>query len=343
MRYARSGAAIVRRTRSAAAHHVAGTFTFTGVNVSGASRTLNADEFEVTLGEDLAHKTAGDGELVIGRMTPTTPAASVLIPLLRQNNAYLEQAIRSACDQTVSCQVVVARSSRTPSDNLAVLEGLQAAYPQLVVIEEDRPCGLAGALNSALRSAVAERVGFLMSDDWLEPEAVGACLAEDCDIVSTGLRVYLEDGTELSEAAVDLSPEGFAARPSLHLKAKYLSHFFLLRRTKVIEAGGLDESLGINAGCGVDDFDLIWSMLERAASVGIIGRRLYNYRDHAGDRLTLADRNASLEALRRILDKHGLSGRERLQALISHGFWQGKSLDQGIRQVKDHLSGGEKR
>ena len=272
-------------------------------------------------------------------MMRTGPSASVLIPLLRQDDSYLERAVRSACDQTVPCQVVVAVSSRTPDDNVALLDHLQTAYPQLRVIEEDRPRGLGGALNSALRRAAAERVGFLMSDDWLDPEAVSACLAHDCDIVSTGLRTYREDGTELPGAGIDLTPEAFAARPSLHLQAKYLSHFFLLRKAKVLEAGGVDESL--DAGCGPDDFDLIWTMLERGATVGIVPRRLYNYRDHGGDRLTLAQRGASLDALRRILDKHGVSGRERLQTLISHGFWQGKSLEQGLQQIKDQRVGRE--
>jgi glycosyltransferase involved in cell wall biosynthesis len=260
--------------------------------------------------------------------------ASVLIPLLRQEDAYLEQAVRSACTQTAVCEVVVAKSPRTPASNLTVLERLQAAFSQLVVADRGPAQGMAGALNAALRLARADRVGFLMSDDWLEPETVARCLPVERDIVSTGLTAYLSDGrTEFPQASVDLSPEAFAAQPSLHGKAAYLSHFYLLRKAKVQEVGGLDESLDVAAGCGVDDFDLIWTMLEHGASVGIVERRLYNYRDHPGQRLTLANRESSLEALRRILDKHGLEGRERLAAMIAHGFWQGKSLQEGIRQL----------
>lgn len=262
--------------------------------------------------------------------------ASVLIPLLRQEDAYLEQAVRSACTQTVPCEVVVAKSPRTPASNLEVLERLQAAHSQLVVTDRGQAQGIAGALNAALRVARADRVGFLMSDDWLEPETVARCLAIERDIVSTGLTVYLADGrTELPQARAAPSPEGYAAQPSLHAKAAYLSHFYLLRKAKVQEAGGLDESLGATAGCGADDFDLIWAMLERGASVGLVQQRLYNYRDHPGQRLTLENRAGSMEALRRILDKHGLAGRERLRAMIAHGFWQGKSLQEGIRQIAD--------
>jgi glycosyltransferase involved in cell wall biosynthesis len=262
-------------------------------------------------------------------------SASVLIPLLRQDDGYLTQAVRSACTQTVRCEVVVATSPRTPASNLAVLERLQASYRQLVVVAEGPAPGMASALNAALQRASADRVGFLMSDDWLMPEAVASCLPIECDIVSTGLTAYLADGrTELAGAAVDLSQEGFAAETSLHRKAAYLSHFYLLRKSKVLAAGGLDESLGAAAGCGVDDFDLVWTLLERGASVGIVPQRLYCYRDHPGQRLTLASREDSIAALRRILDKHGLAGRERLEALIAHGFWQGKSLAEGLRQLR---------
>jgi hypothetical protein len=123
--------------------------------------------------------------------------------------------------------------------------------------------------------------------------------------------------------------------PGIHAKASYLRHFLLLRKARVLEAGGLDESLDAAAGCGVDDFDLIWTLLERGASVGIVPGRLYNYRDHSGERLTLVNRARSLAALRQILDKHGLTGRERLRTLIAHGFWQGKTLQQGFRQLRE--------
>lgn len=260
--------------------------------------------------------------------------ASVLIPLLAQQDDYLEQAVHSACAQTVPCEVVVAKSSRTPASNLAVLECLQARYPQVTVTDEGPAPGMASALNAALRVSRADRVGFLMSDDWLEPEAVACCLAVESDIVSTGLTAYLADGlTELREAGVDLTEEGFASQPDLPSSASYLSHFYLLNKSKVWEAGGLDETLGAAAGCGVDDFDLIWTMLERGATVGIVAQRLYNYRDHPGQRLTLESREVSLDALRRILDKHGLAGRERLRTLIVHGFWQGKSLRDGLQQL----------
>ncbi len=264
--------------------------------------------------------------------------ASILVPLLRQDDRYLEQAIRSACDQTVPCEVIVTRAAETPASNLAVLDRLAARYPQLVVIEVG--LGLACGLNDAIRAARGDRVGFLMSDDWLEPGTLAACLPVDADIVSTGITAYLADGsTELTAAHCSPSYEGFAAQQGFAAQASYLKHFLLLRRSRVLEAGGLDESLDAAAGCGVDDFDLIWTLLERGATVGIVPDRLYNYRDHPGERLTLQARSRSLAALREILDKHGLTGRERLRTLIAHGFWQGKTLEEGFRQLRDRDNG----
>src|SRR5687767_4568337 len=95
--------------------------------------------------------------------------ASVLIPLLRQDDSYLEQAVSSVCTQSVPYYVVVTQSARTPVSILTVLERLQAAYSQLVVMDEGPAQGMASALNAALWAARADRVGFLMSDDWLEP------------------------------------------------------------------------------------------------------------------------------------------------------------------------------
>jgi cellulose synthase/poly-beta-1,6-N-acetylglucosamine synthase-like glycosyltransferase len=100
--------------------------------------------------------------------------ASILVPVLRQDDEYLEQSVRSACDQTVPCEVIVTRTTGTPTSNVAVLERLSAVHPQIRVVEVD--LGLARGLNTAIRSAQADRVGFLMSDDWLQPDAIASCL-----------------------------------------------------------------------------------------------------------------------------------------------------------------------
>jgi hypothetical protein len=107
-------------------------------------------------------------------------------------------------------------------------------------------------------------------------------------------------------------------------RATFLSHFFLIRKAALERTGGVDEKIGNTPG--VDDFDLIWCMLEHGASVGIVAESLYHYRDHDDLRLTRRDRAEMLATFERILDKHSLSGRERRRILAIHSPWFGSSM-----------------
>ena len=60
---------------------------------------------------------------------------------------------------------------------------------------------------------------------------------------------------------------------------------------------------------------MIWVMLEHGATVAIAEKQLYNYRDHASDRLTLRPAEQAMVVLERILDKHGVVEPERAAIL----------------------------
>jgi glycosyltransferase involved in cell wall biosynthesis len=193
----------------------------------------------------------------------------------------------------------------------------------MLVIRRPRP-GFAVALNEGIRAARAERVGFLFSDDWLAPDALEQAAALPDDIVSTGKRIWAvePDGEQRLIHAAAMSSAAYEKLTTLEERARYITHFLLLRRSAVLAAGGVDETLGDLSG--VDDFDLVWTMLERGASVGFTVAPAYDMRGHGGGRLTMrpvAEQSLSLE---RMFDKHGVDPftRDRLRPL--HQRWYGR-------------------
>lgn len=249
-----------------------------------------------------------------------TTLASVVVPLLRQPLAWLEQCVQSALRQTVPCEVLVVVSPHTPAELLQALAKWRRVTPTLSVLSETGT-GFAGALNTGIRASSTKRVGFLLSDDWLESDAVETCLAHDADIVSTGLRVFGEDG-EAEFASLQRRPSQacYEALPTIARRAAYLEHFFLFRREALARVGGVDETIG---STGVDDFDLVWTLLEQGASVVVVSDQVYNYRDHRRERLTLRAPALQLRDLEKILDKHGVRGEERERMLCEHAVWFG--------------------
>jgi len=237
----------------------------------------------------------------------------------------------------VRVETIVVTSPRTHRVTARRLAELERRNRSLRVRQEEG-VGFAAALNTGIRAAAAARVGFLLSDDWLDPRAVEACLASDADIVSTGLRGYAADGVSILEdiGRVPTLAE-FHRQPTRERQASYLQHFFLLRRRAVLDAGGVDEAVGLT---GPDDFDLVWTMLDRGASVSTIGEQLYNYRDHAGERLSLRSAEAQVRDLCRILDKHGIEGAERDEIIAWHASAYGRPFHVAVAERRDRAALG---
>ncbi len=249
--------------------------------------------------------------------------ATIVIPLLDQVDEWLEQCVRSALGQTVGSEVVVVLSPRTRHSNLDLLAALKSEFDNLRLLPREIP-GFPGAINAGFEAASAPRVGLLMSDDWLDPRAVELCLPHEADVVSSGNRVWDGAGRTVFEE-VSRTPrfQDFLQCATLERKARYLQHFFLFRKSKLQQIGGADESLGDFAG--IDDFDMIWVLLEHGATVAIVEQQLYNYRDHDGDRLSLCHFEA-VAVLERILEKHAVVDPERAEIFREHSKWYGRQL-----------------
>lgn len=246
---------------------------------------------------------------------------SIIVPLLNQKDEWLQQNLNAAVSQTVPCEVIVVVSQRTQKSNIELLERMCTEHINLKYIFEEKP-SLANAINVGIEEAKGDRIGLSLSDDWLELDAVEKCIKHQTDIVSTGMRLY-NDKHEIFSVRIP-SIQKYIRLETLEQKAGYLKHFFLFSKAKLIEIGGIDESVGDSLG--VDDYDTIWTLLEHNATVTIVQDPLYNYRDHLGERLTLRSHEDRLESLNKILDKHKVGEEEKKRLIVQKQKWFGKPI-----------------
>jgi len=253
--------------------------------------------------------------------------ASIVMPLLSQRDEWLEQSLLSALGQTIECEVLVITSPKTPNNNLDVLERIGAVNSNMQIHCRDQHQNFAGAINLGIQLASSERIGLLFCDDWLRENAVERCLPNATDIVSTGSTIFDADGKRV---IIELKPtgEGFLARPTLERKAAYLKHFYLFRRDKLREVGGVDEEIGLT---GADDFDMIWTLLEQGATVSVVEESLHCYRDHSDIRLTLRSRNDQIRDITKIFRKHGVPESEISRLIALHADWFGSLIQDVLR------------
>ena len=257
--------------------------------------------------------------------------ASIVVPVLSQRDEWLRQCVLSAVHQTVTCEVILVTSPNTPESNRLLLEELRNSYNNISVLTQPPNTGYARAFNVGIKHACTPRVGFLLSDDWLSELAVSACLQFQTDIVSTGLVVYDASGVKtVATRRQDMAE--FLALPTLESKASYLKHFLLFNKQRLLEIGGVDETIGRT---GPDDYDLVWTLLEHGATVEVTRFPFYNYRDHFGQRLTLRMRKDQVRDLVKILDKHNIYGDERKAVIAQHSKWYGMPIQVAMkRQAK---------
>jgi hypothetical protein len=111
-----------------------------------------------------------------------------------------------------------------------------------------------------------------------------------------------------------------------------LSHFLLFRKAALERADYVDESIGDYPG--IDDYHLIWTMLELGCSVAIVEKCLYYMRDHWGDRLTLADPMQATRNLEKILRKHCIGEPEFSRILAEHGNWFGRPMHVVLSEMR---------
>ena len=128
--------------------------------------------------------------------------------------------LESALGQRVPCEVIVAAERNTPASNLETLAGLAAQWSNLRVLMHEPPASFPGSINLGWRAAATERIGLLLSDDWLEPDTVAECLALDADIVCTGHTVHWDDGAAGKCYRQILTLSEFHRLPSLERRAR---------------------------------------------------------------------------------------------------------------------------
>ena len=258
--------------------------------------------------------------------------ATIVMPLLAQQDDWLHHSVASALAQTVPTRVLVVTSAHTPLSNLEVLH--KVAHPRLTVLRRSPGEGFADAINLGFRESGTERVGLLLTDDWLSPWAVERCIAETADIVASARTAYAADGEQqVWQSCADQIH--FDALLTIQEKASYLGHFLMFQRSKVLSVGGVDPRIGLT---GADDYDLIWTLLEQGATVKLVPEALYHYRDHDGLRLTLRKQEDQIHDLRKILAKHGVSPEETERLVAQKSKWYGGPCHVAIKDPEGFLT-----
>jgi GT2 family glycosyltransferase len=244
---------------------------------------------------------AGDAPIEPGPI----PSFSIVIPAY-QAAGFIADSVESALEQTLEPREVIVCDDGSTD----YLGSALAPFRERITLLRQAHRGAGAARNAAVRVASGEFVVMLDADDVYEPERLSA-LAElaaarpDLDIL----------GTDLSYEVAG-APDGrfyqFTEFPLQHQRLAILESCFVacpaLRRARVLEVGGFDESLAI-----AQDWDLFVRLILGGCKAGIVDEPLLRYRKHPHS--ATANRSRALWARVEVLEKTrrhpGLTAEER--------------------------------
>ena len=202
---------------------------------------------------------------------------SVIVPVYKAED-YLARCVESLLAQRVADFELILVDDGSPDASGKLCDACAEAHPDKVRVLHLENGGQGRARNHGLEIAKGEYIGFVDSDDWVEPDMYEKLLAcaerESADLVVCGIRAIRDDGTAES-LPVWREGEPMAAAGSACNK--------LFRRSLIGD-------IRFPEGLWYEDFAFSAKLLLRAKKAVYLPEDLYDYR--VGQPSTMNNENA---------------------------------------------------
>lgn len=204
------------------------------------------------------------------------PLISIVVPAYHTPDVFLRQMLDSLKDQSYqNWEVIIGNASPDDSHMRSILDEYAKNDARIKSVDIPDNLGISENTNAALKHASGDYIGFMDHDDLLAPDAlfeIAIRLEANPDI-----DVFYTDEDKVS---TDLS-EHFQPhfKPDFNLDLlrsnNYICHFFVVKRTILKQAKGLDPKYN-----GAQDYDFIFRCTELSKNIVHIPRILYHWRVH---------------------------------------------------------------
>ncbi len=127
------------------------------------------------------------------------PKISIIVPIYN-TEVYLRQCLDSILAQTHQDIEVICVDDRTPDGSVDIVRDYMAGDDRLRLLSHSVNKGLGPARNTGIQAATGEVIGFVDSDDWVDPEMFATLWAvmdrEEADIVQCSAR-RIKNGNDI--------------------------------------------------------------------------------------------------------------------------------------------------
>ena len=229
-------------------------------------------------------------------MNVEQPRISVIIPAYN-TQTLLERCVRSVCAQTYpqsQMEIIIVDDGST--DGTGILGDRLAAEYANVICYHEANAGSSAARNLGLSHATGEYVGFVDSDDYVDPHMYEA-LAEviqrrDVRMAQVCRDEIAEDGTKLPDVVAVPQAE-LVVTAQAFLKSLLMHEGDTSYCTKLVARDLFANGMQFPTGMLNEDFYLLFHMLPEAGQVVILPQQYYHvfYRTGSNSRKKAQDKD----------------------------------------------------
>lgn len=204
------------------------------------------------------------------------PLISVVVPVYNVK-PYVAKCLDSILRQTyTNIEIIVVDDGSTDGSEL-ICDDYSNKDPRITVIHQ-RNTGLAAARNTGIDAAHGEYLGFVDSDDFIEPfmyeKLLNAAQKNNCVLAVCGINYVFDNGTVIPKANIE--PDRVFDFPDAITEMNTYRLFDMGAWSKLYKSE-LFDGIRFPVGKLSEDFFIMFKIFDRAQKVAFVSDACYNY------------------------------------------------------------------
>jgi len=209
------------------------------------------------------------------------PLLSIVVPVYNMEK-YLVKCLDSLINQTLKNIEIICVNDGSTDSSLEMLREYEHKDSRIKIIDKKNG-GLSSARNAGMEVAQAEFIGFMDSDDWVEPETykIAYNKIQDVDIVIFGTNVvgdYMMDKRDADNEYYRVKYSGRLELTDAMRLNNDVATWNKLYRKSIIERNGLKFPVGML----YEDYPFFWTYIFASKTAYFEQKKLYNYLRRVG-------------------------------------------------------------
>ena len=222
---------------------------------------------------------------------------SVIVPVYNVES-YLDKCLNSLVNQTLKDLEIIIINDGSTDNSQKIIDKYAKKYKNIIAITKENG-GVSEARNLGLTKATGEYIGFLDSDDWIEPNMYELmyqkAISQDFDVVACDTQAIYKDKKVYISSNIK---EDNVSNKELMIDA-YAVIWNKIYKKELLK--GIKFKKGMNF---CEDVEFLYMIYSKVKTIGVIKEPLHNYLQREGSLTYVYDKKLYklIEAIDDVID-----------------------------------------